>query len=79
MTKIELKHPITVNGMETKELVLRRPRVRDMIASDKGGGGDAEKEMLLFVNLCEVTPETIENLDLVDYKALQEAYLDFLS
>lgn len=78
-TTIKLKHPITVDGVEIKQLALRRPKVRDMIAADKGGGGDAEKELRVFSNLCEVTPSVLEELDLADYLALQGAYQDFLS
>ena len=79
MTSIKLKHPIVADGLEVRELALRRPKVRDMIAAEKGGGSDVEKEMRIFCNLCEVTPKTIEEMDLVDYKALQEAYMGFLS
>ena len=79
MTTIKLKHPITADGREVAQLNLRRPKARDMIASDKGGGSDAEKELRLFSNLCEVTPETIGDLDLEDYRALQVAFTDFLS
>ena len=79
MTTIELKHPITVDGVEIKELSMRRPKVRDMIAADKGGGTDGEREMHMFSNLCEVTTSAIEEMDMGDYVALQEAYKDFLS
>ena len=78
-TTIELKHPVTVDGTEIKQLTLRRPRVRDMLASDKAGGSDAEKEIRTFTHLCEVSPETIEELDLADYLKLQKVYQGFLS
>ncbi len=78
-TTIELKHPVTVDGAGIKQLTLRRPKVRDMIASDKAGGSDAEKEIRTFAHLCEVSPETIEELDLADYLKLQKAYQGFLS
>ena len=79
MTKIKLKHPITVDGVEVQELTMRRPKVRDMIAAEKGAGSDAEKELRMFSNLCEITPQTIEEMDMIDYKAMQEAYVGFLS
>jgi hypothetical protein len=60
-------------------LTLRRPKVRDMLASDKTKGSDAEKEIALFANLCEVAPADIESLDMADYQALQKAYQGFLS
>lgn len=73
---IVLKFPLE-NGL--KELNLRRPKVRDMLASDKTKGSDAEKEIALFANLCEVTPDEIGALDMADYQALQQAYQVFLS
>ena len=79
MTTIKLKHPIKVDGVEIQELTMRRPKVRDQIAAEKGGGSDAEKELRMFANLCEITPQSLEEMDMVDYKALQEAYVDFLS
>jgi hypothetical protein len=79
MTTIELKHPVTVNGEEVAALRLRRPRVKDQLAAEKATGGNAEKEVRLFANLCEVAPAVIEELDLADYRAVQEAYSGFLS
>ena len=79
MTTIKLKHPIEVDGIEVQQVTMRRPKVRDMIAAEKGAGGDAEKELRMFANLSEITPQTIEELDMVDYKAMQDAYVDFLS
>lgn len=78
-TRVPLTHPVTVNGQELDHLTLRRPKVRDMLTADKQKTSDAEKEIRLFANLCEVAPEAIENLDLGDYRKLQEAYQDFLS
>jgi len=76
---IKLKHPITLEGEEVTQLTLRRPKVRDMLGADKQGGTDAEKEIRIFANLCEVTPAVIEELDLADYQALQGVYQGFLS
>ena len=80
MTKtIELKYPITVDGAEISQLSMRNPKVSDMLAGEKGGGTDAKKEIRTFANLCEVSPETIEELYGADYLALQKAYKNFLS
>jgi hypothetical protein len=73
---IDLIYP-TDKGLE--KITLRRPKVRDMIASDKSKGSDADKEVALFANLAEITPDEIESLDMADYKQLQDAYKDFLS
>jgi hypothetical protein len=77
--EIKLEHPVTIENVETERLSLRRPKVRDMLASDKVGGSDAEKEIRIFANLAEVSPAVIEELDLYDYGQLQKAYQGFLS
>lgn len=81
MKKITLKHPVVDNGQEIKELNMRRPKVRDMVAADVGGSGksDAAKEVTLFANLCGVTEEVIGDIDMADYAAVQEVYTSFLS
>ncbi len=76
---ITLQHPVTLDGLQTTALTMRRPKVRDMLSADKQGGTDAQKEIRTFANLCEVTPSVIEELDLADYQALQKAYQGFLS
>jgi hypothetical protein len=73
---VTLQYP-TESGLTT--LKLRRPKVRDMLASDKTKGSDAEKEISLFSNLCEVEASEIEALDMKDYSTLQKAYQAFLS
>jgi len=75
-TSLQLQYPLE-NGITN--ITMRRPKVRDMLASDKAKGSDAEKEIALFTNLCEVAPVDIESLDMVDYQALQKAYQGFLS
>lgn len=77
--KINLDYPVRIDGVEVKVLQMRRPKVKDQLAADKFGGGDAEKEVRLFANLCEVAPDTIEELDLADYTKLQGEYKGFLS
>jgi len=76
MSTVTLKFPLD-NGLS--QLSLRRPKVRDMLTADKTKGGAAEKEIAMFANLCEVTPDEIEQLDLADYKAVQTVYEAFLS
>jgi hypothetical protein len=77
-TTIELKYPITVDGTEVRALYMRRPKVRDLLLGVKSAGKtEEEKEIRMFANLCEVTPENIEALDLTDYKQLGDAYVDF--
>ncbi|WP_028318381.1 phage tail assembly protein [Desulfobulbus elongatus] len=79
MATITLKDPVTVAGQEYKELTMRAPKVRDMLAASKGGKNDAEQELALFANLCEVAPDVILELDMADYVKMQGMYKGFLS
>ena len=79
METIKLTYPVSVDGAEVNSLTLRRPVVMDMIAADKAAGSEAEKEVQMFANLCEVPPGVIKALDLADYTRLQEGYRGFLS
>ena len=74
---IELDYPIQIHGTEVRSFQMRRPKVKDQVLAGKMGGTDEEKEIRLFANLCEVTPENIEDLDVCDYKQIVEAYKGF--
>lgn len=76
---VQLKHTIVVDGTTYTSLSLRRPKVRDLLHAAKLGGTDAEQEINQFAALAGVAPKVIEELDLVDYKALQEKVQAFLS
>jgi hypothetical protein len=78
MDKIILDHPIQVNGVALKEILLRRPKVRDRLVVDKMTVSDAEKEILLIANLAEISREAIEELDLADYSKIQRQLQSFL-
>lgn len=80
-TTIELKYPLTIDGTEVKALYMRRPKVRDQLLMEKSGmvgKSNAEREVFLFANLAEVAPSDIEDLDMADYKKIQEQYNLFL-
>ncbi len=75
--QIELSYPVRSDGTELRVLQLRRPRVKDHLLISKQGGTEEDKEVRLFANLCEVTPETIQDMDMEDYKKLQDTYVRF--
>lgn len=79
MKTIELEYPVISDGLQMNMLHMRRPIVSDMLCSDKRQGSDAQKEIALFANLCEVAPSVIESVDMKDYSKLQAAYQGFLS
>lgn len=76
-TAITLDYPIQIDGTEVRVLQIRRPKVRDQVLAGKLGGTEEDKEIRLFANLCEIAPENIEDLDMCDYKKLQDAYRGF--
>ena len=74
---ITLRYPIEGDGQTIPSLTLRPPKVKDLLAVDNQGSS-AQMEALLLANLAEVTPATIQELELVDYLQLQTAYTTFL-
>lgn len=76
---IKLKFPIEVAGATVSSVRMRRPKVSDMMAADRAKGSDAEKEVNLFANLCELAPSDIGNLDIKDYEQLKKVFAGFLS
>lgn len=79
MDKITLQYPIRINGVELKEVLLRRPKVRDRLIVDKMTVSDAEKEIFLVANLAEISKEAVEELDLADYTKIQQKLQSFFS
>lgn len=79
MEKISLNFPVSVGNEVVSELTMRRPKVRDQIAANHQTKDAAEQEITLFANLCEVTPDTIREMDMKDYRELQRVYSGFLS
>lgn len=77
--KIELDYPVVISGIETSVINIRRPKVADILIGEKKGKSDAEKEIAIFSSLCEIEPEVIKELDMSDYKKLQQEYESFLS
>ena len=75
---LALDHPIEAGGQSVTALRLRMPTVRDLRVAQKAAGTDqAEAEVRLFANLCEVAPDTIESMSLSDYERLQQLYQGF--
>lgn len=76
---ITLSRPAKVSGAETPKLRMREPTVNDQLIAEEYKGSDAQKEVMMVANLCEVSPEDIRALPLRDYKRLQTAFLRFSS
>lgn len=79
METLELQYPIIIDGVETRTITLRRPLVRDRLIAEKSSNSEIEKEIRLMANICEMAPDDIEQLDMLDYTMLQERLVGFLS
>ncbi len=74
---IDLYYEYEADGAKVTRLTMRPPRARDLRDAQRGAPAGHEMELTLFANLCEVTPETLLDLHIRDYFALQEAYRGF--
>lgn len=71
---ITLSRPATIDGAKVSSLRMREVIVADQERYQEGTGNDASREVVLFANLCEVTPDDIRKLPLRDYQRLQASY-----
>ena len=77
--EIVFGHPVTVDGEKVERVQMRNPLARDSRDAQRSGGTQAEIEMRLFANLCEVSPKVVDVLDMSDYLKLQRQFEDFLA
>jgi hypothetical protein len=75
---IELEFPLTIAGAKVGVLAMRRATVGDVLTANRIKD-EIEREIVLFANLCQVSPEDIRSLDLKDYSKLQEVFRGFTS
>ena len=61
---IELNYPITIDGVETKVLKMRRATYGDVIAASKHS--EEEQRMLLACNLMMISPDDFKKMDAAD-------------
>lgn len=72
---IELDIPISINGVKTDRLVMRRAKLKDIRNASKMAGKDQEEqEIRLFSILTDCAPSDLEELDYADYGKLQDAF-----
>lgn len=74
---IALRSGVKISGATVKALQMREPTVADQIAVAALQGNDAAKEVSLFANLCNVTPDEIKSLTMRDYTRVQQGYRCF--
>lgn len=77
--RIRLRKPIKDNGgVLVTHLDMREPTVADQLVVAKAKGVDAEKELVMIANLCELSPDTLKSLTMFDYVTVQQAFMDFV-
>ncbi len=70
---IKLKYPPNEN---LKEIKLRRPKVKDYKLVQDWKGDEIERDLVFFEMLTGVSKEILEELDIEDWNALQNALLE---
>ncbi|NWE18028.1 phage tail assembly protein [Pseudomonas sp. P7548] len=72
---IKLSKTVKVNQIETDQLTMRSPTVREVRHATKAAPDDEEQsEMILFASLTDAGPNDLGELSVRDYKRLQAAY-----
>ena len=79
MSEICLKYPVQLaSGKTLDKLALRRAKVADLREASRGSASQEDQEVALLALLAGLLPEDVLELDLADYKALQDAFRDLL-
>lgn len=72
---IKLSKIVKVNQVDTDQLTMRSPTVREVRAATKNASGDEEQiELVLFASLTDAGQDDLGELSVRDYKRLQAAY-----
>ena len=79
MTEICLKYPVQLaSGKTLDKLTLRRAKVADLREASRGAASQEDQEVALLARLSGLLPEDVLELDLADYKVLQDAFRGML-
>lgn len=72
---IKLSKIVKVNQVDTDQLIMRSPTVREVRHATKASPDDEEhSEMILFASLTDAGASDLSELSVRDYKRLQAAY-----
>lgn len=72
---VKLATPINVDGIKLSAVTMREPTVGDELAAATAAGKSVEQmELVLFGNLCGLTPADLHAMTLRNYRRLQGAY-----
>ena len=79
MTEICLKYPVQLaSGKTLDKVALRRAKVADLREASRGAASQEDQEVALLARLSGLLPEDVLELDLADYKVLQDAFRGML-
>lgn len=67
---------VAITLLNGRQIAMREPTVEDQLAVAKGS--DAEREISLVANLCDLSPSEVKSLSLRNYRRVQAALI-FLS
>lgn len=77
--EITPKYPVKTGSGATVEVVtMRRAKVKDLRQMERFGKTDAEQELGLIAHLAGLVPEDLEEIDAVDYRAIQDSFRELL-
>lgn len=72
--EIKLKYPVRLaTGEMLEKVTVRRPKVGD-IRAVAGLTTDAEQELAIMARISGLVPEDLDELDIADYKVLQDFF-----
>jgi hypothetical protein len=72
---VRLKGKATICGIETDQVTMRAPTIKDVRAAQKVAGDDENTaDAVLFASLLGASQADVEGLLVVDYNRVQRAY-----
>ena len=76
-TKVELQYPLTIDGKQIDALYVRRVKVKDLLNQD-ANADDMAAGLALMGKLTGINAPELENLDMVDFRAVTAVMQNFL-
>jgi hypothetical protein len=70
---LKLAFPIRHAGKEITEVAIRRPKVADVIAAQRGASTPGEIELAMVAQIVGLPQDAVAQMDLADYMAIQAA------
>ncbi|WP_323162866.1 phage tail assembly protein [Stenotrophomonas maltophilia] len=75
--EITLTRSRKIDGMDTAVVRMREPTVADMERFQESAGSEAQREVVMIANLCEISPDALREFPLRDYQRMQAGFAVF--